>query len=241
MLSLFKKQKENVVLPKVDVHSHLLPGIDDGVQSIEQSLQIIKKFSELGYKKLITTPHIMNDFYQNTPEIIANKLQEMKQAIIAARIPIEIEAAAEYYFDEHFIDLVKSKSKLLTFGDNYLLFEIGFVSEPLNLKSIIFELITLGYKPVLAHPERYLYYHQKLDKLQDLIERGVLLQLNTNSITGYYSKDVKKVAEKLVKNQMIHFIGSDCHNERHFEVMKEAIDHKTYKNITSLPILNNSL
>ena len=241
MLSLFKKNKEKIVLPKVDVHSHLLPEIDDGVQSIEQSLDIISRFSEMGYQKLITTPHIMSDFYRNTPEIIDDKLHQVKQAISNAQIPIEIEAAAEYYFDEHFVDLVKSKSKLLTFGDNYLLFEIGFVSEPLNLKAIIFDLITQGYKPVLAHPERYLYYHQKLNKLQDLIDRGVLLQLNTNSITGYYSKEVKKVAEKLVKNNMIHFIGSDCHNERQFEAMREAIEHKTYKKLASLPILNNSL
>lgn len=225
----------------MDLHSHLLPGIDDGVQTLEESIDLITHFSNLGYEKLITTPHIMSDFYANTPEIINAKLQEVKQAISQAGLTIQIEAAAEYYFDENFIELVESKKDLLTFGDNYVLFEIGFMSEPLKLRSIIFDLITQGFKPVLAHPERYIYYHQKLKNLQDLIDRGVLLQLNINSITGYYSKDVKKVAEKLIDNQMIHFIGSDCHNERHFNVMEEAFDHNMFKKIASLELLNNTL
>ncbi len=241
MFSFLKKNKGRPILPKIDLHSHLLPGIDDGVQTLEQSIELVSHFSELGYEKLITTPHIMSDFYPNTPEIIADKLKEVKEAIKEAEIPIQIEAAAEYYFDEYFIELVASKAELLTFGDNYLLFEIGFVSEPLNLRSVIFDLITSGYKPVLAHPERYAYYHPKLENLQDLIDRGVLLQLNTNSITGYYSKEVKKMANKLIAKKMIHFIGSDCHNLKHFEEMKKAHDHKMYKKITSLELLNNTL
>jgi tyrosine-protein phosphatase YwqE len=241
VFSFFKKNSKQTVLPYIDVHSHLLPGIDDGVQSLEESVSIIKQFSELGYKKLITTPHIMNDFYPNTPEIINEKLSLVRQAIVKEKLSIQIEAAAEYYFDEHFISLIKSKSKLLTFGDNYLLFEIGFISEPLQLRTAIFDLITLGYKPVLAHPERYLYYHQKLDGLQDLIDRGVLLQLNLNSVVGYYSKEVKKTTEKLIDNNMIHLIGSDCHNQRHFDVMKEVFDHKIYRKLSSLTLLNNTL
>lgn len=241
MFSFLKKNKEKVILPKVDLHSHLLPGIDDGVQTLEESIKLISHFSNLGYEKLITTPHIRSDFYANTPEIINEKLLEVKQAVSQAGLSIQLEAAAEYYFDENFIDLVESKKDLLTFGDNYVLFEIGFMSEPLKLRSIIFNLVTLGYKPVLAHPERYIYYHQKLEALQDLIDRGVLLQLNINSIVGYYSKDVKKIALKLIDHQMIHFIGSDCHNEWHFNVMEEAFDHKMFKKIASLELLNNTL
>lgn len=241
MLSFLKKSKEDVDLPKVDMHSHLLPGIDDGVETLEQSIDLIRGFSKLGYQKLITTPHIMSDFYPNTPETIGERLKEVKQAVLDDGLAIQIEAAAEYYFDEHLIDLVETKSELLTFGDKYVLFEIGFMNEPLKLQTIIFDLLTLGYKPVLAHPERYFYYHKELGKLQDLIDRGVLLQLNVNSITGYYSKEVKKMAERLIDNQMVHFIGSDCHNERHFNVMKEAFNHKMYKKIASLEILNNTL
>ena len=126
MFSFFKKSKEKVILPKVDLHSHLLPGIDDGVQTLEESIDLISNFSKLGYEKLITTPHIMSDFYANTPEIINAKLKEVRQAVSQAGLSIQIEAAAEYYFDENFIDLVESKKGLLTFGDNYVLFEIGF-------------------------------------------------------------------------------------------------------------------
>jgi tyrosine-protein phosphatase YwqE len=241
VFSFFKKDSEELPLPTVDVHSHLLPGIDDGVQTIEQSLALIQEFAELGYRKLITTPHVMGDFYPNTPEIISGKLAEVKQAVLSANIPIQIEAAAEYYLDEHFIDLVGNKAELLTFGDRYVLFEIGFMSEPLRLKSFIFDLMTLGYRPVLAHPERYMFYHKKIEALQDLIDRGVLLQLNINSITGYYSKEVRKMAEKLIDNKMIHFIGSDCHNQNHFEVMRTSFRHKTYKKLLDLPILNDTL
>ncbi len=241
MFSFLKKNKEKRVLPRIDLHSHLLPGIDDGVKTLEESIDIIRGFSDMGYEKLITTPHIMSDFYPNTPEIINTKLKEVKEAVAEAEIPIEIEAAAEYYFDEYFTDLVASKSELLTFGDNYLLFETGFISEPLNLRPVLFDLITLGYRPVLAHPERYAYYHRKLEDLEDLVSRGVLLQLNVNSITGYYSKEVKKFTKKLIDRQLIHFIGSDCHNNQHFETMKNAYDHKLYKKIASLELLNNTL
>jgi len=241
MFSFFKKEKQASNLPTIDVHSHLLPGIDDGVNTVDESLEIIKQFSEMGYEKIITTPHVMSDFYPNNREIIMDKLEQVKSAMVDASLSIELEAAAEYYFDEHFINLVQSKQQLLTFGDRYVLFEIGFMSEPMNLKTIIFDLITQGYHPVLAHPERYIYYSNEFEKLEDLVSRGVLLQLNLNSLTGYYSKEAKGIAQKLIDKDMISFVGSDCHNQKHFDQMKLALGHKLFRKLSENNLLNHTL
>ena len=116
-------QKSPEIFSSIDIHSHLLPGIDDGVQTLEESIEVISGFANMGYKKLITTPHIMGDFFKNTPTIINAKLAEVRNALKENEINIEIEAAAEYYLDEHFINLIDADAPLLTFADSYVLFE----------------------------------------------------------------------------------------------------------------------
>ena len=181
--SLFSKKKNfKGLLSTTDLHSHLLPGIDDGVQSIEESLEVIRGFINLGFKKLVTTPHIMHDFYKNDADIILGKLEEVRKALAEASLEIEIEAAAEYYLDEYFLALINSETKLLSFGDNYVLFELSFMTKPLTIKEAVFSMQTKGYKPVLAHAERYLYYHDSIKSLQELASNGVLLQLNLLSL-----------------------------------------------------------
>ena len=240
--SLFKKKKNfKGLLSTTDLHSHLLPGIDDGVQSIEESLDVIKGFINLGFRKLVTTPHIMHDFYKNDGEIILDKLAEVRHALVEAALEIEIEAAAEYYLDEYFIDLINSDSKLLTFGDNYVLFELSFMSKPLTLKEAVFSMQTKGYKPVLAHAERYLYYHDSIKDLEELSNNGVLLQLNLLSLSGYYSKSVKKMAIKLIEQKMISFIGSDCHNANQLIGIAEVLNSAAMNPLKEQFFLNNSL
>ena len=240
--SLFKKKKNfEGLLSTTDLHSHLLPGIDDGVQSIEESLEVINGFINLGFKKLITTPHIMHDFYKNDASIILSKLAEVRKALVEASLEIEVEAAAEYYLDEYFVELVNSESKLLTFGDNYLLFELSFMSKPLTLKEAIFSLQTKGYKPVLAHVERYLYFHDSIKDLQELANNGVLLQLNLLSLSGYYSKAVKKMANKLIEQEMISFIGSDCHNAQQLILIAEVLNSAAMNPLKEQNLLNNNL
>jgi tyrosine-protein phosphatase YwqE len=169
-----------------------LPGIDDGVETIEDSIEVIRGFKNLGFSKLITTPHVMHDFYKNDTATIKAKLKEVRDAVTKANLNIEIDAAAEYYLDEHFIELIESDQPLLSFGENYVLFELSFVSKPMTLREVIFKLQTKNYKPVLAHPERYLYYHKNINELRELTEAGTLLQLNLLSLAGYYSPEVKK-------------------------------------------------
>lgn len=224
-----------------DVHSHLLPGIDDGVKTFEEAQKIISRFIELGYKKLITTPHIMQDFYKNTPEIILGKLAELKTYLAEQDVEIELEAAAEYYFDDWFIKQIEKEEKLLTFGDNYILFETSFLNKPRQLFEVVFELQAQGYKPVFAHPERYNYVYDDFEILEKLIERGVILQLNLNSIVGYYGKNAKMIAELLIDQNMIQFAGTDCHGHRHLEALVNVQKRKYFTKLAKLELLNQHI
>jgi protein-tyrosine phosphatase len=206
---------------KCDVHSHFIPGIDDGAQTMEDSMAMLRGFSEMGYKKVVTTPHVMSDAYRNTPEIILAGLAKVRVALKTENIPIEIDAAAEYYLDYDFEKMVEEK-KVLTFGKNFVLFELAFINPPDSLYSVIFKLITNGYKPVLAHPERYNFWHQDFKKYEELVEKGVLLQLNINSLTGHYGPSVKTVAERLIDQNMISLLGSDCHHTGHIELIRNG-------------------
>ncbi len=225
----------------VDVHSHLIPGIDDGAQNIYESVALIRKLKELGFKKLITTPHIMSDKYPNNSEIIENGLQKLKKELVKKNIDIEVEVASEYFLDKHFLNLLK-KRELLTFGDNYLLFELSYNSKPIFLESAIFEMISAGYKPVLAHPERYIFLHKNFNEYKWLKRKGLLFQVNLNSFSGYYSKDVQKIANKLAEEGLIDFIGSDTHKERQLQHLEKNLHSKVMEKIfKNNTILNESL
>lgn len=244
MLNWFRKQKpvdSSLSFPTVDIHSHLLPNLDDGVQSFEESEEIILNFQRLGYKKLITTPHVMSDFYRNSNEDILNRLKEVNAHLQQKNIDITLEAAAEFYLDEELVKRVESGSPLLTFGKNYFLFETNFMTEPWNLKEFVFLAATKGYKPILAHPERYLYLQSNFEKAEDLISRGVLFQINISSLSGYYSKSAQTTAQKLIDKGYVHFLGSDCHILQHVKLLEETRRNKYFQKAISLPLLNNSL
>ena len=158
IFNFFGKKKE-VLQPfdlsrfKVDIHSHLIPGIDDGSQTMDETIAMLTKFQSLGYKKVITTPHVMSDSFPNTSENILAGLEDVRAELKKVGLTIEIEAAAEYYFDETFIAKIKTKD-LLTFGDNYVLLEFAFHSPPQYIDQMFFELQSRGYRPVVAHFER---------------------------------------------------------------------------------------
>ncbi|MFD2246260.1 tyrosine-protein phosphatase [Pontibacter ruber] len=225
----------------VDMHSHILPGLDDGADTLERSLELVQVMQELGYRKLIMTPHIMSDFYRNTPEGIRERLEVLKIAVKDAGIQMELDCAAEHYLDEGFLDKLENGEELLTFGDKYLLFETSFLNEPLNLREAIFKMRTFGYKPVLAHPERYTYFYGKFDELVALRDYGVLFQPNLNSLTGYYSPAARQVAEKLIDAGMVDFLGSDAHSLKHTNSLQKVLGCKYLQKALELPLLNNQL
>lgn len=226
---------------KTDMHSHFIPGIDDGAKSLENSVELIRFFYNQGYKKVITTPHIMGDFFRNTAENIAEGLEKVRHQLKVENIPILIESAAEYYVDYELEKKIE-KEPLLTFGKNYVLIEISYVNQPDNLDRVLFELQTNGYQPILAHPERYPFWFEAVEKFETLVNKGVLLQLNINSLTGYYSPQSKKTAEMLIDRGLVRFLGSDCHHTGHLEVFKQAVYMPYMKKlIDSGVLLNNTL
>lgn len=226
MFSFFKKKelKKEATFDYssilVDMHSHVLPGIDDGAQTPEESVALITRMMELGIKKVIATPHIMIDYYKNTPETINAALEVLKAELVKQNIDVTVEAAAEHYFDEAFEKLIDTK-KVMTMGSNYVLFELSFISKPPNLIQVIQRLRDGGYRAILAHPERYTY--MDIEQFKTLHNWGVYFQLNTISLTGYYGKEVKKMAETLVDLQLVDFISSDMHHLRHADALKDAL------------------
>lgn len=223
-----------------DVHSHLLPGIDDGVKSLEEAEAVIKRLQSLGFNRFITSPHV-HEMYRNSTEIIEQKLAEIRAHLFRKNIDVQVSTVAEYSLDEWLMHQVESKMKFLTFAGNHLLFETNFFSEPLVLNDFLFKITTLGYKPVMAHPERYLYLSNKSARIEDLLSRGVLFQLNTMSLAGLYGPNVEKLARFLIDHKFVHMIGSDCHTIQHTEILARAQKTKYYSKVISLPLLNYSL
>lgn len=221
----------------VDMHSHVLPGIDDGAQSTKQSIELIKRMMATGIKKIIATPHIMVDFYRNTPETINAALEKLKAELKEQGIDIKIEAAAEHYFDETLDERV-TKRNMLTMGDNYVLFEFPYLAHPPNAFTVIQKMIEWAeYKPILAHPERYAY--MSIEETLNIRDWGCSLQLNTISLTGYYGRDVRKKAEKLVDMELVDFISSDMHHLRHADAFKDALKMPYVKKLlTDYPLKN---
>ncbi len=222
---LKKKKKEakyNFRSIGVDMHSHILPGIDDGAPTLTESVLLIKRLKDLGFQQLIATPHVMSDYYRNTPDTIRKALNEVREELEKQQINISVDAAAEYYIDEFFEGKLNQKD-LLTFGGNHLLFELSFAHHPSGLQEIIQKMNGSGYKPILAHPERYPYLHQSIEKYRTIKEYGCYFQLNTISLSGYYGKQVQKIAEKLVDEELVDFIGSDMHHLRHADALENSL------------------
>ncbi len=224
----------------VDMHSHFIPGIDDGSKSLDDSEQMIRGMVELGFHTLVTTPHIMSDFYRNTPENILGGLEAVRSRLKDVGIAVELRAAAEYYCDADFLAKIES-APLLTLKDNYVLFEVSYLNPPDNLNDVIFALQSNGYKPVLAHPERYPFWFSNFSHYETMRSKGVLLQLNINSLTGHYSPATKKMAEQMIDRNMFDFVGSDCHHMGHQNLMRRALREPKLRKVVESGMLKNAL
>lgn len=243
MFSFYKKQTlTNYNFLSVDMHNHLIPGIDDGLKTVEESVDFVKELMQLGYKKFICTPHILPEVYNNSPETILPQLDVVKAALAKENIDVQIEAAAEYMVGFEFQKQLKENKRLLTFGKNYILIEMSFASPSQNISEVIFELKMKGLQPILAHPERYEYYNGQLEVFDEFISRGALLQVNLLSLTGVYGKLVKKTAEKLLKQKMVSFIGTDMHHAGHLSLTKQMLnDPNAFAYLNNQTFLNETL
>lgn len=204
----------------IDIHSHLIPGIDDGAKTLDDSLRLISELNKLGFSQFITTPHVMPPVWKNNTSIIQKEAKEVQLALNNSTI--HFKAAAEYMLDHQFLEILK-KEQLLTLKDNYLLVEMSYLNPPINIQEIVYEIQIAGYTPVLAHPERYLFLHQNFNLYASLKKSGCLFQLNLLSVVGYYGLSVLKTAEKLLQQKMIDFVGSDVHHQKHVAAFKQKI------------------
>jgi len=227
MLNFFSKKKVVPSYPgfswlSQDIHSHILPGIDDGSPDVETSLELLRSLSEAGINKFICTPHIIGDMYRNTPETVNNALEILKKALRQNGMQMEISAAAEYMLDDHFMEMIRKKQPLLALTKNYILTELSYSTSPSNLEQISFEINTNNSQPIMAHPERYPYYHNNYNAYTRLKELGFMLQVNLLSLTGYYGKTVAKAAKFILENNLADFVGTDLHHSRHLTVLTDV-------------------
>lgn len=228
MLSLFKSKpllKDIIPDHYIDIHSHLLPAIDDGAKTIEDSLRLTTGLQGFGTTQIITTPHVIQHFWENSFKSIQTNEELIRNELTKNNISIPFKAAAEYMMDDYFVSLFQSE-KLLTLKDNYVLVEMSYINPPIQLYSILFDLQVAGYIPVLAHPERYVFFHQNLDEYKKLINAGCLFQLNLLSVVGYYGEAITKTAEKLLQKGMYSFVGSDVHHYNHIAAFGKKINLK---------------
>ncbi|MBP1225096.1 tyrosine-protein phosphatase [Flavobacterium sp. 1355] len=242
MLSFLKSKprlKELLSNSYIDIHSHLLPGIDDGAKNISDTIKLAKAFEEIGFSQFVTTPHIKNHFWDNSAATIIAKQQHTAIVLEENNIKIPFRAAAEYFMDDWFENHFKTE-KLLTIKDNYVLVEISYINPPVQLHKILFDLRVAGYIPILAHPERYLYYHKNFDEYEKLKKLGCLFQLNLLATTGYYGNEVTKITEELLKKGMYNFVGSDVHHHNHIKSFDQKIKVNSISDLKEV-IKNNNI
>ena len=234
----FKNRKS---LVHTDIHSHLIPSIDDGAKDLERSIELVLALKDMGYTKLITTPHI-SDMFSNSSQQIKDGYLILKNELLNRNIDINIEVAAEYYADKSFEKLL-TKQDILSFGkEKYLLFELSYFSYPQNLESLIYDIKLAGYTPVLAHPERYVYFHNKFKEYKSLKDMGVLFQINLTSLVNYYSTDITKAVKGLIVHGLVDFIGTDIHHRGYIKALDDCFYSSLYSKIFKYnTILNNRL
>ena len=221
-----------------DIHCHLLPGIDDGSPDVETSIELIRSLAGIGITKFICTPHIIGDMYRNTPETIHNALAILKKACMEHNLEVQLGAAAEYMMDDYFMELLRKKDPLLTLTKNYVLTELSYASSPGNLEKIAFELNINGYQPLMAHPERYFYYHKNYIAYHRMKELGFLLQVNLLSITGYYGKAAAKAVRYIIENDLADFIGTDLHHFNHLRALTDSKSREMFQKVLGDKVYN---
>jgi len=225
MFGLFKKKGDGPTDLSglvADMHNHLIPGIDDGATDLESSIVMIRAMQSMGYRKIIATPHVQWEMFKNTHEIIENGARIVRERLAETEIKVDFRGAAEYYLDEHVDELLEKNIPLLTIHKNMVLVEFSFIHQPIDLKEKIFQLQIKGYQPIIAHPERYLYFGAHKNTYDELHNMDCIFQLNLLSLCGYYGKKQEELAQYLIKKKYVSLLGSDLHNIRHINILRAS-------------------
>lgn len=228
MLSFFKQKpvlKDLIPTNFVDIHSHLLPGIDDGAKTIDDTRNLMLELKSFGYNHFITTPHIITNVWKNTEIRIKEHYETINNELKNEKLYSSFNTAAEYMIDSFFMKRLETE-KLLTLKGNFVLIEMSYLNPPIQLYDIIFEIQLAGYTPILAHPERYTFYHNNFSEYEKLKKTGCLFQLNLLSTVDYYGKNISSIADKLLQKGMIDFVGSDVHHLNHIQSFYKKVSIK---------------
>ncbi len=229
MFNFFRKRNNTPaeLFFHTDIHSHIIPGIDDGSPSADISAELVKRMKSWGLTRIIATPHVTESTFENTPQTMGAAMDELKAELNAQGIEIDLSHSAEYRLDDLF-NREFANGNIVPYPNGFILVENSFIQEPWGLDETLFDLKVKGYNPILAHPERYMYYHSKKERYKKLHNDGTLFQVNLLSLAGHYGRDVRRAAESLIKNQMVDFIGTDLHNERHADAIEAYLASKDY-------------
>jgi tyrosine-protein phosphatase YwqE len=243
MFSFFRRKKDVKLFFHTDVHNHLLPGVDHGAQSVDDSIKLIERLMAIGINKFVFTPHVTARTFENTPETIKMGFDVLNQAVNERGLDIDMQYSAEYRMDEYWLRQ-REEDKLIKMPNDYLLLENSYQQEMMMMDDIMFDLRIQGYKPMLAHPERYSYYSMRHDRYRSLHNAGVKFQVNLLSLAGFYGSGPKAAAEWLIDNKFCDFLGSDMHNEKHAEVLEGYLASKEWARLSKKlqgALLNDSL
>lgn len=235
MIKLFIRNRKETNCQKLffhtDIHSHVCPGIDDGAPTLSKSVELVKGMAALGITKMIVTPHVTDETFPNTPEIIDSSFNRLCSKLTDENISMELEYSAEYRIDDLFLTQLRN-GLIKPLPNDYILVENSWLQEPFNLDEILFSIQTdYGLRPILAHPERYVYYQGNRRQYADLHRKGILFQVNLLSLAGHYGKECKSTAEWLLEENMVSFLGSDLHREAHIQAIRRYIGSQSYRKL----------
>lgn len=226
MFSFFKKKKKlKELIPDnfTDIHSHILYGLDDGAKSLSDTQELLQSLKSFGFEQFVATPHTTPLVWENTKEGIVNQYEKVKAELDLSGDVLRV--ASEYLMDDSFLKRLEQE-KLLTLKEQYVLVEMSYINPPIQLYEIIMQLLSQGYIPVLAHPERYNFYKNDYESFKKLKNAGCLFQMNLLSSVGYYGGDIAQIADYLLKEKMYDFVGSDVHHQRHIQAFNAEVQLK---------------
>lgn len=205
-----------------DIHCHIVPGIDDGAPSADVAASLVERMQAWGIKRIIATPHVTEETFENDSTTIDPALGELHRELAARGNKIQVEHSAEYRIDGLLMHRLE-KNDLMPYPNNFLLIENSFLQEPWDMNQFVFDIQLRGIRPILAHPERYLYYHHKPERYRQLHTAGLQFQINLLSLAGYYGSAEQKMARSLLKEGLVDFIGTDLHNSYHVDSIESYL------------------
>ena len=232
MFNLFKKKSKES--PKLfyhtDMHCHILPGVDHGSQSVEESLEMLRAEIDMGITHIICTSHVTAETFENTPESLTAAYEVLKQAVKEEGLPVELYVSAEYRIDEYWTKEYEA-GHLLPMPGKRILLENSFVQELIGIDNMMFDLQVKGYRPILAHPERYRYYYDRKDRYKALHSASVKFQVNLLSLAGYFGKSAREIALWLIDNNLCDMFGSDMHGMDHANEIQDYLGSREWRKL----------